>query len=249
MAAPTRHRLIRAALTGLIGLIAAVLCFAVICWVGSSIPRNAEWQETGHDVEIMVETNGVHTALVLPLIAPEKDWRTDFPAGDLRAPLRPYTHISISWGERAVFLDTPRWRDISPVTILRATTGSSSLLHVAHYVRPAPGNDIRPLRLTSAEYRRLVTAIEQSIAPTSPQRHYPGYDSYDVFYDAVGTYWIGRTCNQWTSDMLAAAGVKVGRWTPFSGGVMKWIAPAPAGISLTPIQNARERASPERLGQ
>lgn len=237
--------MIRAALTGLIGLIVAVLCFALAAWVGSSIPRNAEWQETGRDVEIMVETNGVHTALVLPLIAPEKDWRAVFPAGDLRAPLRPYTHISISWGERAVFLDTPRWRDISPVTILRATTGSSSLLHVAHYVRPAPGNDIRPLRLTSTEYRRLVTAIEHSIAPTSPHGHYPG----DVFYDAVDTYWIGRTCNQWTSDMLAAAGVKVGRWTPFSGGVMKWIAPAPAGISSTLIQNARERASPERLGQ
>lgn len=241
--------MIRAACIWLTGLIAAVFCFAIAAWVGSSVPRNVGWQQTGNDVEILVETNGVHTALVMPLITPEKDWRAVFSARDLREPLRPYTHIFVSWGERAVFLDTHRWQDISPLTILRATTGSGSLLHVAHYVRPAPGNDARPLRLTSAEYQRLVTAIEQSVAPTSPRRHYPGYDSYDVFYDAVGTYWIGRTCNQWTSDMLAIAGVKVGRWTPFSGGVMKWIAPVQASISSPPIQDRRERVSPEQSGR
>ncbi|MCB2083351.1 MAG: DUF2459 domain-containing protein, partial [Sphingomonadaceae bacterium] len=50
-----------------------------------------------------------------------------------------------------------------------------------------------------------------------------GYADYDVFYDAPGTYHLGNTCNQWTSDMLAEAGIKTGWWTPFPGGVMKWV--------------------------
>jgi hypothetical protein len=48
-----------------------------------------------------------------------------------------------------------------------------------------------------------------------------------VFYTARGTYHIGNTCNQWTSDQLAAAGVRIGTWSPFSGGVMKWVPDAP----------------------
>ena len=52
-----------------------------------------------------------------------------------------------------------------------------------------------------------------------------GYGPQDVFYDAPGTYTLRNTCNQWTSNMLAAAGVRTGWWTPFAGGVMKWVRP------------------------
>ena len=48
-----------------------------------------------------------------------------------------------------------------------------------------------------------------------------------MFYDAPSRYTALNTCNQWTSDTLAAAGIRTGWWTPFSGGVMKW-APQPA---------------------
>jgi hypothetical protein len=101
------------------------------------------------------------------------------------------------------------------------------LLHVAHYVRPAPSADFRPLRLTAAQYRRLVTVIERAVPPY-PRVRYPGYGPHDVFYDAPGHYTATNTCNQWTSDRLAEAGVRTGWWTPFAGGVMKWV-PQPRG--------------------
>ena len=37
------------------------------------------------------------------------------------------------------------------------------------------------------------------------------------------TYTAIQTCNQWTSDVLAGAGIRTGWWTPFAGGVMKWV--------------------------
>lgn len=224
MAAQTLRKIGRAARAVAIGIVLALAFYALAGWIGSSIPRNPVWQEPEHGVTIMVETNGVHTALVLPLVTPEKDWRSTFPAHHVPASTRPYTHLSISWGEEDVFLNTPTWRDLSPLTVLRVIgAGGEGLLHVAHYVRPAPSEDTRPLTLTREQYRRLVSSIERSLPP-APFNSHPGYGPQDVFYEAPGRYTAANTCNQWTSNMLAGAGVKTGWWTPFAGGVMKWLA-------------------------
>lgn len=221
--APAASSALRIARAALAWLALAVGLFMLAGWLGSAIPRNHDWREPAQGVEIMVETNGVHTAIVMPLVTPQKDWRGDFPAADLGAPDRPYTHVSVSWGERAVFLETPTWADLRPSSALRAAIGSEGLLHAAHYVRPAPGHDHRVLRLRPEEYRRLVRRIEAQVRPTEQREVFAGYEDWDVFYTAPGTYHLGNTCNQWTSDTLAAAGVRTGWWTPFAGGVMKWV--------------------------
>jgi len=207
----------------LAALAVLIALFALFGWIGSSIPRNSDWREPEKGIEIMVGTNGVHTELVMPLVAPEKDWRPDFPASDLAVESDQYTHVAVSWGEREVFLNTPTWWDLSPMTVLRiAGLGGDGLLHVSHYIRPAPSDDNRPLTLTRAQYRRLVAAIERSL-PRGERVRYDGYGPDDVFYEGPGRYTITNTCNQWTSDMLAEAGVRTGWWTPFAGGVMKWV--------------------------
>ena len=203
-------------------LLAAFLLFA---WIGSSVPRNGDWSQTETGVEIMIETNGIHTGIVMPLVTAQKDWRGAFPSSDLGDPHRPYTHVSVSWGEREVFLNTPTWADLSLRTALRAATGGKGLLHAAHYVRPAPAADIRPLRISEVEYARLVAEIERQVRPVGEREIHAGYAGYDVFYAAPGTYHLGKTCNQWTSDTLAAAGIETGWWTPLPGGVMKWVPP------------------------
>ena len=220
--APAAARALKIARAAGAWLALAIGLFMLAGWLGSSIPRNASWREPARGVEIMLETNGVHTAIVMPLATRYKDWRRDFPAADLAAPARPYTHVSVSWGERAVFLDTPTWADLRPGDALRAAIGSRGLLHVAHYVRPAPGPNHRVLRLRPDEYRRLVRQIEAQVVAPERREVLPGYEDWDVFYTAPGTYHLGNTCNQWTSDRLAAAGVRTGWWTPFAGGVMKW---------------------------
>lgn len=198
--------------------------FLLAGWAGSAIPRNSGWTEPDEGIEIMVETNGVHTAIVMPAVTAIKDWHTEFPLADIARPDRPYTHVSVSWGEREVFLNTPTWWDLRPTTVLRILGfGGDGLLHVAHYVRPAAYEDSRAIRLTEDQYRRLVATIEKQWHSNRGAEFYPGYDDYDVFYDTGGRYTFSRTCNQWTSDVLASAGVKTGWWTPFSGGVMKWV--------------------------
>jgi Protein of unknown function (DUF2459) len=162
------------------GRVAAVLALAfalylLSAWIGSSLPRNGDWEEPEHpDYVVGVETNGVHTALILPLVTPAKDWREAFPLTDVARPDRPYTHISISWGERAVFLDTPTWWDLSPRTVLRVlTVGGEGLLHIGYYVRPAASDTLRPIRLRADEYARLVKSIEEDLPVRRPLRRHP----------------------------------------------------------------------------
>lgn len=208
-------------------LFTAILLFALAGWIGSSLPRNSDWTQPspgdGRTVEIMIGSNGVHTEIAMPIVTPEMDWRSTFPASDIAAPDRPYTHVAVSWGERAFFLETPTWWDLNPVTALRAMAGGEAVLHVAHYVRPAPSPDYRVLHLRPQEYRALATQLRAQLAEAESREVLPGYAAHDVFYSARGTYHMANTCNQWTSDQLAVAGIKTGRWTPFSGGVMKWV--------------------------
>ncbi len=208
-------------------LLALITTFAVAAWIGSTIPRNSHWSEPEQGIEIFVGTNGVHTEIAMPVANEVIDWRGRFALGDIEAPARPYTHVAVSFGEEQFFLETPTWADLDPLTGLGALGGGDVLVHVAWYVRPAPSDDFRPMRVTHAEYEALAARIVAQLAPEPTRQTYPGYGVHDAFYSGTGSYHLGRTCNQWTSDTLAAAGIRTGWWTPFAGGVMKWVPDLP----------------------
>ncbi|MFC4847467.1 TIGR02117 family protein [Hephaestia sp. GCM10023244] len=194
--------------------------------VGGAIPANARWRPPATGITIYVETNGVHTDLILPKRAAGIDWtRLVRPEhfGDPR-----YTrldHLAFGWGERHFYLETPTWADVRPLTVLRAAFGSdATLVHVTYLPRPRPTVSVRPIVLGTAEYRRLVAFIRASIdaAPGEMPRISRGYQDFDTFYGAKGRYDALMTCNAWTGAALRHAGVRVGAWTPFPATVMGW---------------------------
>lgn len=211
------------------GRLAAALCvllfgYALAGAIGGSIPAGgAEPRPSSRAVTIWVESNGIHTAIIVPKRAAGVDWRRVFPARDLADPrYGGYDHLAIGWGEAAFFLETPRWRDIRPATIAAAAIGSDrSLIHVDHLPRPRPGDGARAVLLSKAGYRRLAAYIAASLAPRG--QVYRGYGAYDAFYTARGRYSAITTCNAWTGAALRHAGVRMGRWTPFPTTVMWWL--------------------------
>ncbi len=204
-------------------LISVLALFLLSAWIGSSIARNSDWEEPETGVTIGLETNGIHTGIVMPLITQQKDWRAHFPLEHLGNPYRNYTHVAVSFGEREVFLSTPRLEDVSLDTLAGAIYRGDGLIHASHYVRPMPDENYRELTITEEEYARLVSAITRQMEPSGGVQVPGAYGQHDAFYDSDLTYHLGHTCNQWSADLLAEAGVKVGWWTPFSGGVMKWV--------------------------
>lgn len=221
------------------GSVASILAviiggFFLAAWIGSTIPRNAAWEEAKTGIPIMVETNGVHTGIVMPIATPVKDWRETFPsaADPMANGMRP-THVSVGWGDREVFLHVPTWGDLKVSTAARiATQGGPAVMRVAHYYRPAGGPNHRWVILREDEYARLVAQVEAGLPPIDDPRDRVSHDSFDPLarvYDSTGHYTLGNTCNQWVGDTLAAAGVEMGMWTPLAGGVMKWIPEGGAG--------------------
>ena len=220
-------RLVRPMMRALRWLLAALVMLAVgygaAGMVGGAIPANPGWRAPAQGIVIYVETNGVHTALILPKVVGGVDWRGLASPRDLRDPrYAGYDHIAIGWGEARFFLDTPTWRDLRPATVLAAAFGSDrTLIHIDHI--PAPTRldaDVRRIVLTPDQYRRLSAYIRASVVPGGGR--YPGYFDYDAFYEARGHYDAVRTCNAWVGGALRRAGVRVGMWTPFAVTVVGW---------------------------
>ncbi|WP_205518115.1 TIGR02117 family protein [Sphingorhabdus sp. Alg239-R122] len=193
---------------------------------GSLIGVNANWREPGTGVQIFVETNGVHTALVLPKRAAGHDWSAMVSASHLRDPSLTGDYLSFSWGHRQFYLETQSWDDIKAPTLANVILGSDeTLVHVYHLTHVQEGRYSRALTITEQQYQQLAELIEDKFlfnADGGQPTPIPGYGDDDIFYEATGRYTIINTCNTWTGDMLEAIGVRVGAWTPLAGGVMRW---------------------------
>jgi uncharacterized protein (TIGR02117 family) len=218
-------RLVGAVFAGLIGIL---LAYATAGMVGGALPSNRAWTEPESGIRIYVESNGVHTGIVLPQVGGGEDWRDLLRPEDLRDPrYARYSHVSIGWGDRTFYLETPTWADVKPLTILAAAAGSErTVMHVDHVPEPRVDADVRSILLRPEEYRRLAAFIRASFRSENGQRpvHQFGYGPYDAFYDARGRYSAVQTCNAWTGDALRHAGVRVGAWTPFPVTVLGWFA-------------------------
>ncbi len=204
--------------------------FLLAAWIGSAIPRNSATAQPPDGVQIMVETNGVHTGIVMPVTTADFDWRPVFPSIATPVYGEPPTHIAVGWGEREVFLNTPTWGDLKARTALRIVfTGGEPIMRVSHYVRPAPAANYRPVTISRAAYVRMARAIAASLVPEGdrPRAAMRGVDPGDAYYLATGHYTLANTCNTWVGDRLADGGIQMGLWTPFAGGVMRWIEPPP----------------------
>ncbi len=168
--------------------------------------------------------NGVHVDLLLPASAAGFDLYRLVPPTHIADPKRARGWVAFGWGQREFYLETPRWADLSVRNAARAVFGGDALMHVEHVGRPRASSDTRPLRIGPEAYRRLVAGIMDGFVIREDGRPIPligrSYEANDIFYEGAGRYSALRTSNQWTADVLAKAGVKVGVWTPLAPGIM-----------------------------
>ena len=206
----------------LLALAALPLLYLAAALIGALFPVNAAWREPEAGQTVYLVSNGVHTDLILPATAQGLDWRPLLPTSDVSRPDPAAQWIAFGMGERRVYLETPRWRDIRPATIWAAVGGGDRVMHV-EWVRN-PAWQARAIRLRPEEYRRLWAAIRAGFvlgADGRPKRiDHPGYGARDAFYEGVGHASAVNSCNVWTTDRLRIAGVRTSLWTPFAQGTL-----------------------------
>ena len=202
-----------------LALAAVPVAYLLAALVGSLVPVNGSWSEPEKGVTIYLANNGLHSDIVMPASAQGLDWTQFVPKRDFAAPNPDAEWVAFGSGEERVYLETPRWQDITPGTVWSALTGGKRVMHVEWVSNPHYMD--RAVRLRPEEYRRLWAAIRADfeLHDGRPQRvDHPGYGRSDAFYWATGKFNGLKTCNTWAADRLRLAGVKASVWPPFVQG-------------------------------
>ncbi len=204
-------------------LMLGLLLYAVAGFLGSLVPLPGERRAVA-GTQIFVVSNGVHTDFCLPIQHPLMDWRGLFPPETL-FPGREVKYLSFGWGDRAFFLETPRWSDLKAQTALKAVFApSKAALHLTPWSQqPQVHTQCRQLFLSDDQYKRLCAYLLQTIPLHSeglPLLIGQGYGGGDLFFEANGRYHLFQTCNEWTSRGLHEAGIQTAFWAPFARSVM-----------------------------
>jgi uncharacterized protein (TIGR02117 family) len=202
-----------------LALAALPVAYLLTALIGSLVPVNGSWNEPDEGVTVYIANNGLHSDIVMPAKAQGLDWTPFVPKSDFADANSDAQWVAFGSGEERVYLETPRWQDITPGTIWSALTGGRRVMHVEWVSNP--GYMDRAIRLRPEEYRRLWAAIRADFELNDgrPQRiDHPGYGRSDAFYWATGKFNGLKTCNTWAAGRLRLAGVETSVWPPFVQG-------------------------------
>lgn len=178
-------------------------------------------------IETYILTNGVHTDLVVPIKNDEMDWGKELPFENTISMRSDYAYLSVGWGDKGFYLDTPTWAELKPSTAFKAAFWlGESAMHCTYYFEMKEGDDCKKIMLTKKQYQNLVKYIKNKFdrdkngkvifIPTDAV-----YGINDAFYDAKGKYSFFETCNTWANDGLKEAGQKAALWTPSDLGIFQ----------------------------
>jgi len=201
-------------------LVAAIpLAYLGAALAGSLFPVNRGWAEPDEGITVYLANNGVHADIVMPVNAAGLDWSRPRARSGTAGASTDARWIAFGAGERAVYLETPRWRDLKLPVAARALTRGERVVHVEWVSNPDYMD--RSIRLRPEEYRRLWASVRGSFRDSRPQLiAHKGYGRSDAFYEGVGHASALNTCNQWVADQLRVAGVETSLWTPFAQGLV-----------------------------
>ena len=204
------------------GFVLAGVCFGLAALGFALFPVGArQLGDTGGEPPIYVCASIAHSDVILPLHDPLINWESLFPeVAPARLPAS--VMLAVGWGDLGFFRDTPTWSDVRASVATRALLGlGPSALRAVAVNSPEGTPGCQRLALDREGRQALIEHIRASLilgTDGKPQRQ-PGGQGLEAFYLAHGHYGPLRTCNQWTSDGLKAAGFPHAWFAPFSFGV------------------------------
>ncbi|MDO5509915.1 MAG: TIGR02117 family protein [Weeksellaceae bacterium] len=220
--------ILRTVMKILLGILIATGIYFLADSILSSIPHHSATQEQQvQNITIYLQTNGVHTDLVLPKKTHVKDWEHFFSQSIDAQQLQASRYIAFGWGDRAFYMNTPEWSDLTPGTAISAALGlGPSAMHVS--LRPLVQADERSVAISISDhdYRLLIRFITDSFQ--LDEQHFPRkiheqhpYPSTSTFFEAHRRYNLFYTCNTWTNQALKTANQKAALWTSLDTGIFK----------------------------
>ena len=213
----------RIILKSILGVVIFVISYALLSFGLSKIEVNSNVAQNS-EIEIFINTNGVHTDIVVPIKNEIKDWTTDIQFTHTKTQDSIMNFVGIGWGDKGFYLDTPEWSDLKASTAIKAATGlSTTAMHTTFYKTLKEDASCKKIKISKENYAKLVTYITDSFQKDSNSKtiNIPNnfYGKNDTFYEAIGSYSLAKTCNTWANGALKASNQKAAFWTPMDSGI------------------------------
>lgn len=221
----TLKKSLRYFLRFLLGIVVFLLIYLLFSWLLPFIKVNSDFTNASDGVAVFVQSNGVHTDIIMPVESEQINWNELLPYSDFVNVNSCYKYVGIGWGDKGFFIYTPTWDDLTVSTACKAAFGlGSTAMHVKYkYNQPKLDEMCKRVVVTKEQYQKLIDFILSSFQFKNAKPiliDHDGYTQQDRFYEANGTYSMFYTCNVWTGKALKATGVKIGIWTPFQSGIV-----------------------------
>lgn len=177
------------------------------------------------EYEMFVKSNGVHTDIILPLKSDIINWFDFFSSSDTLSKRDDFSYISIGWGDKGFYLDTPTWADLKVKTAVVAALGlGSTALHITYYENIIEDDLTYKIYISKEQYEKIVLNIKESLQYKDEKviniKTNAQYGQNDAFYEAIGSYSVFHTCNTWTNSVLKSAYLPASVWTAFDEGIL-----------------------------
>ncbi len=212
-------------ITRIIFSLALLVGFYFLSAFGLSRIATAKEITDNTDITIYLLSNGVHTDIVLPATTPLYNWKNIADPKYTASKDSTLNYIAFGWGNKSFYLETPTWADLTFCNAFEAAVGlGKSAMHITYYNTMHENKHCKALQISSQQYIRLVTYIQQSFSYNIDGHSLPintdaMYGIHDVFYEASGRYSLFKTCNTWANNALKSCGQKACVWTPFESGI------------------------------
>jgi len=203
-------------------LIAFIIFYLTISLIFMSI-QIGEISGKG-EITIYLKSDGVHTDYVFPTKTEFFDWQDVISPFDTKSKELNFNYISIGWGDKGFFLNTPKWSDLKASTVFKACFYlGGSAIHT-NYIKEL---DFKykhiKISISKKDYLHLVNYVLKTLK--KDRKNVPicikgrGYWVTDSFYETYGSYGLFNTCNSWINSGLKEANLPACFWTPLNSGI------------------------------
>lgn len=209
----------------LLGILVFLVVYVLAVFICSAIPVNSK-PEQSDDVTIYINTNGVHTDILVPVKNDIKDWTAAIRYEHTKSKDSIMQYLAFGWGDKGFYLETPEWNDLKASTAAKAAFYlGTSAMHTRFYNQVAEDEECIKVTISSKDYADMVKYIEDSFL-LDENNHVQwiagrGYGKYDAFYEGKGSYSLFYTCNTWANNCLKAGNQKAALWTVYDKGIFR----------------------------
>ncbi len=207
-----------------------LLCFFFVLL--GLIPVNNHFETSPDGIEIYFVSSPFHADIILPISTEIIDWHQEFSSDSFVGDVTSATWVTIGWGDRGFFTETPTLADLNLSTAAKALFWpSEACIHVYLIGDQSLSSNTKPARISTAQYEQLVEYIKGSFRRTKDGHKIliPGvaYGLNDAFFEAHGIYSCFNTCNSWVGKAMQSAGIRTGWFTPLPKTVLIYLPDLP----------------------